>query len=143
MKRLFNKSHAPINLDAGILIVRVAISILMLMHGMPKLMKFFADEPIAFANFLGMGPGLSLTLAVFAEVVCSIFLILGFATRPVLIPLITTMAVAVFHIHGEDPFAVKEKAIIFLLIYIFLFFTGSGKYSLDRIVRKKAVLLDN
>lgn len=143
MKRLFNKSHAPINLDAGILIVRVAISVLMLMHGVPKLMKFFADEPVAFTSFLGMGPGFSLALAVFAEVACSIFLILGFATRLVLIPLITTMSVAVLHIHAEDPFAVKEKAVIFLLTYIFLYFTGSGKYSLDRILSKKAVLLSN
>ena len=143
MKRWFSKSHAPINLDAGILLVRVAISILMLMHGVPKLMKFFADEPIAFADFLGMGATVSLALAVFAEVLCSVFLILGFATRPVLIPLIITMAVAFFHIHGDDPFAVKEKAFIFLLTYIFLFFTGSGKYSLDRILSKKAVLLSN
>lgn len=143
MKRVFNKSHSPINLDAGILIVRVGISILMLMHGMPKLMKFFADEPIAFANFLGMGPGFSLALAVFAEVVCSVFIIVGLATRPMLVPLIITMAVAVFHIHAEDPFAVKEKAIIFLLIYIFLFFTGSGKYSFDRMLSKKSVILSN
>lgn len=137
MNRLLIKSHSPINLDAGILIVRIAISILMLMHGMPKLMKFFADEPVAFANLLGLGPNLSLALAVFAEVFCSVLLLLGFATRPALIPLIITMAVAVFHIHSSDPFAIKEKAIIFLLIYIFLFFTGSGKYSLDRMLTKK------
>ena len=143
MKRLFNKSHAPVNLDAGIFLVRIVISILMLMHGVPKVMKFFTDEPVAFVNFLGLGAGFSLTLTVLAEVVCSLLLIIGLFTRPALIMLIITMAVAGFYIHAEDPFAVKEKAIIFLLTYIFLFFTGSGKYSLDKILSKKAVLLDN
>ena len=137
MKKLLTKSHAPINMDAGILLVRIAVSILMLTHGLPKLMKFFADEPVAFANILGLGVGVSLTLAVVAEVVCSVFLILGFATRPVLIPLIMTMSVAVLHIHADDPFAVKEKAILFLLTYVFLFFTGSGKYSIDAMLNKK------
>ena len=137
MKRLLTKSHTPLNMDAGILIIRIAVSILMLLHGVPKLMKFFADEPIAFANILGLGAGVSLALAVLAEVVCSVFLILGFATRPVLIPLILTMSVAVLHIHSADPFAVKEKAILFLLTYVLLFFTGSGRYSLDAMLSKK------
>jgi putative oxidoreductase len=137
MKRLLNKSHLPLNLDAGILFIRIAVSILMLTHGLPKLMKFFADEPVAFANIMGLGAGVSLAIAILAEVVCSIFLMLGLATRPALIPLILTMAVAVLHIHAEDPLAVKEKAIIFLLVYVFLFFTGSGKYSLDNMLSKK------
>lgn len=137
MKRLLTKSHTPLNMDAGILIIRIAVSILMLTHGVPKLMKFFADEPVAFASILGLGAGVSLAFAVLAEFVCSIFLILGFATRLVLIPLIMTMSVAVLHIHADDPFAVKEKAILFLLTYVFLFFTGSGRYSMDSILSKK------
>ncbi|MEO6681829.1 MAG: DoxX family protein [Ginsengibacter sp.] len=143
MTRLFKRSHAPMNLDLGILIVRIAVSILMLTHGVPKLMKYMADEPIAFANVFGLGMGLSLALAVFAEVFCSILLIIGLATRPALIPLIITMLVAVIFVHGNDPFVVKEKAIIFLLTYIILFFTGSGKYSLDRMLTKKEVILSN
>lgn len=141
MKRLLTKSHAPINMDAGILIIRITVSILMLTHGFPKLMKFFADEPVAFANILGLGAGMSLALAVFAEVICSVLLMLGLFTRPALIPLIITMTVAILHIHAEDPFAVKEKAILFLLTYVLLFFTGSGRYSLDSILSKKRVIL--
>ena len=141
MKRLLTKSHAPINMDAGILIVRMTVSILMLTHGLPKLMKFFADEPVAFASILGLGAGVSLALAVFAEVLCSVLLFLGLFTRPVLVPLIITMAVAILHIHADDPLAVKEKAILFLLTYVLLFFTGSGRYSLDNILNKKRVIL--
>lgn len=141
MKRLLTKSHAPINMDAGILFIRITVSILMLTHGFPKLMKFFAGEPIAFASILGLGAGISLALAVFAEVACSVLLILGLFTRAALIPLILTMVVAILHIHAEDPLAVKEKAILFLLTYVLLFFTGSGRYSLDHILSKKRVIL--
>lgn len=141
MKRLFTKNHHPINMDAGILLVRVAVSVLMLTHGLPKMMKFFGEEPIAFANILGLGAGVSLTLAVLAEVICSILLMLGLFTRPILIPLIVTMSVAILHIHAEDPFAVKEKALLFLLTFVFLFFTGSGRYSLDAVLSKKKVIL--
>lgn len=137
MKKLFTKNHHPLNMDAGILLVRVAVSVLMLTHGLPKLMKFFGDEPIAFANILGLGAGVSLTLAVLAEVISSVLLILGLFTRPALILLIITMSVAALHVHAEDPLAVKEKAILFLLTYVILFFTGSGKYSLDRMLSKK------
>ncbi len=141
MKRLITKSHAPIYLDAGILIIRIAVSVLMLTHGLPKLMKFFADEPVAFANILGLGAGVSLTLAVLAEVICSVLLMLGLFTRPALILLIMTMALAVLQFHAADPFAVKEKAILFLITYVFLFFTGSGKYSIDGMMNKKEVIL--
>ena len=138
MKRLLNKSHSTLNLDAGILIFRVAISLLMLSHGFPKLMKFFAEEPVAFANVFGLGTIVSLSLTVFAEVFCSILLFLGLGTRLALIPLILTMAIVIFHIHAEDPLAVKEKAILFLLSYLILFFTGSGRYSLDNLIYGKS-----
>lgn len=52
MKKLLTKSHAPINMDAGILVIRIAVSVLMLTHGLPKLMKFFADESVVFASIL-------------------------------------------------------------------------------------------
>lgn len=141
MIRLLTKSHAPIYIDAGILIIRIAVSVVMLTHGLPKLMKFLVDEPVGFANILGLGAGVSLTLAVLAEVVCSVLLMLGLATRPALILLIMTMAIAVLYFHAADPFAVKEKAILFLLTYVLLFFTGSGKYSIDGMLNKKEVIL--
>ena len=137
MKRLLNKSHSSFNLDAGILIFRVTISLLMLSHGIPKLMKFFAGEPVSFASVFGLGTIASLSLIVFAEVVCSILLLFGLATRLALIPLITAMSIVVLHIHAEDPLVVKEKALLFLLSFVILFFTGSGKYSLDNMIHGK------
>lgn len=137
MKIVFNKSLQSGNTDVALVFIRVSIALLMLTHGLPKLAKLFSDEPIAFASVFGMSQSLSLTLAVFAEVFCSILFLVGLGTRFAAIPLIFTMGVAVFYIHGADPFSRKETAILYLLGFTFLFITGGGKYSLDYIIGKR------
>jgi putative oxidoreductase len=62
--------------------------------------------------------------------------ILGFFTRFFLIPPIINMAVAAFIFHSADPFAVKEKAIMYLIVFVALFFTGPGKFSLQAVLKK-------
>jgi len=42
------------------------------------------------------------------------------------------MAVALFIQHAGDLFGQKEKALRFLLMFMITFFTGGGKYSLDK-----------
>lgn len=125
------------NTDIGILLLRLGVGGLMLTHGIPKLMRLFGSEPIQFADPIGIGVEASLTLAVFSEVICSILIIVGLATKLASIPLIITMAVAFFVIHADDPFQRKELALFFLIVYVVLLFTGSGKYSLDHYFLKR------
>lgn len=103
----------------------------MLTHGVPKLLKLFGSEEIAFADPFGLGPGMTLALAVFAEFLCSILILLGLATRLAVIPLIITMASAFFIVHATDAFRNKELSLVYLLIYVVLLITGAGKYALD------------
>lgn len=125
--------------DLALLFLRTISSAFMLFsHGLPKLNRLFSSGEISFADPLGIGTVPSLVLAVFSEFLCSILVIAGFLTRASLIPLIITMVVAGFIHHAEDPFTQKEKALLFLLIYIFLFITGPGKYSLNRIIKVKS-----
>ena len=81
-----------------------------------------------------MGSNLSFFLIVFAEFFCSIFLITGFVTRFSAIPLSISMFVAGFIVHQNDPFATKELALIYLVIFIGFIFTGGGKYSVDYLI---------
>lgn len=125
--------------ELALLFLRTISSAFMLFaHGLPKLNRLFSSGEISFADPLGIGTVPSLALAVFSEFLCSILVIAGFLTRASLIPLIITMFVAGFIHHAEDPFAQKEKALLFLLIYTFLFITGPGKYSLSRIIKVKS-----
>jgi putative oxidoreductase len=103
----------------------------MLTHGIPKMSKF-GEDPIQFADPLGFGVFLSLVLAVFAEVICAAAVAVGAATRAACVPLIITMLVAAFIVHGEDPWARKEFAIVYALPFTALLLTGPGAFSVDR-----------
>ena len=137
MKWFFATRINPYLLDLAILLVRVFIGLTMLTHGTPKLMRFSSDGPLHFGDPLNIGMGPSLALAVFAEVFCSLFIIVGLGTRLAVIPLIITMLVAAFVVHKTDGFREQEVALIYLLIYFTLFITGSGKFSIDRQIEKK------
>ncbi|MGB8704864.1 MAG: DoxX family protein [Gillisia sp.] len=124
------------NIHMGLLILRIGIALLMLTHGIPKLLLLLSGDEIHFLDFLGLGASVSLALAVFAEVVCAILLFLGLATRWASIPLIVTMLVAIFKAHGADPFNIKELAVVYLLIFLTLLVAGGGKYSLQQYLSK-------
>ena len=121
--------------DLSLLLLRVTFGGLMFVnHGLGKFTKLMAGGEIKFASVFGMGPELSLGLAVFAEVVCAIMVVIGLFTRTAVIPLIITMLVAIFVIHIGDPFKKMESAIIYLIPYLVLFWNGSGKYSVDEFI---------
>jgi len=139
IQKIFAPGSYSNKINFGLLFLRVTSGIFMLTHGAGKLTKLIEGGTIKFANPIGIGPEASLILVVFAEFFCSIFLIFGIATRISAIPLIITMLVAGFISHAGDPFAVKEKAFLFFVIYVFIAITGAGKYSIDNFIYKKAI----
>lgn len=116
------------NLSATFLRITASLTML-IFHGYPKLINFSAYAT-SFPDPLGVGSATSLALVIFAEFFCSILIILGAATRLACIPLIFTMMIAFFVIHGSDPFSVKELAFLYLLTFIAIFISGSGSFSL-------------
>jgi len=137
MKRTFNTTlnHNAVNL--GLLVLRIGIASFMLTHGWPKLMKLMAGGEIQFLDPFGLGATPSFILAIFAEVLCSILILLGLATRWATIPLIITMLVAIFVAHATDGFQKQELPAHYVLVYLFLLLAGPGKYSLDYFISRK------
>lgn len=131
MKKKLLATTSSTYASLGLLILRLGIGGLILTHGYPKLMRLL-DGNLKFGDPLGIGSGLSFILMVFAEFVCSVFIILGLYTRLASIPLIIGMMTAVFIHHAADPFSAKEKALLYLVAFLCLLFTGSGKYSFDK-----------
>ncbi len=123
----------PISEDFGALFLRLSAGGTMFwQHGWPKLMSF-SDRMDGFADPFGMGGAFSLVLIIFAEVLCSALVILGLWTRAALIPLIIGMCVIAFMVKGDAAFQEKELALVYLFAFVALLFTGSGRYSVDRI----------
>ena len=127
----------PLIIDIVLLVTRIFVGFAMLSHGYPKLQDLLSGEEIQFFSFLGLSDKTSLILAVFAEFVCSIFIILGLFTRFAVFFLIITMAVAGLIVHGGDPFQKREASLLYLSVYLMLFAFGPGKYSIDAMIGRK------
>lgn len=96
------------SMDFGVLLLRLGVGAMMLVHGIPKLGMLISGNWAAFQDPLGIGNFLSLLLCVGAEFGCSILIFLGLSG-----------------------WGAQELAAIYLLIYLTLFYTGPGKFSLD------------
>ncbi|MCQ4034821.1 DoxX family protein [Kaistella montana] len=137
MNYLTSTKSNPLLIDIILLVIRIFIGFAMLSHGFPKLQQLFSGEEIKFFDFLGLGPKVSLILTVFAEFVCSIFIILGLFTRFAVFFLVFTMAVAGLVVHSGDPFEKKEASLLYLSIYLLILGFGPGRYSIDHLITKR------
>lgn len=113
-----------------LLAVRLIFGILMMNHGIQKWSNF-QELSTSFPDPLDLGSTLSLSLAIFGELVCSMGFVVGFLYRLALIPMIFTMCIAFFVIHANDVFAVKELALVYLIVFILMYIAGPGKFSID------------
>lgn len=129
-------SHAPFSLDFGLLLLRVGTSLMLVSHGWSKVIHF-SERLNSFADPIGLGPSVSLQLVIFAEFFCAIFLILGFMSRIILIPMIINMAVITFIVQAGNGFDKQELPMIYLLVFIVLLLLGPGKISLDGKILKR------
>lgn len=118
-----------------LLAVRVSFGVLFFVHGVDKMMNFQTLLE-NFPSVLGFGSYMSLMVAIFCEFCCSLFLIAGLLQRLVLIPMIISMGVAFFDVH-DALLPGGELALIYFIVFIILFFTGPGRYSIDYILDNK------
>ena len=118
-----------------LLAARIIFGLLLLSHGIQKWTNF-QEMSSVFPDPLGVGSSVSLGLAIFAELACSLGFIFGVLYRLALIPMIFTMLMAFFVIHGGDPFAVKELAFVYLVIFVLMLIAGPGKFAIDSIFAK-------
>lgn len=117
--------------DFGLLLLRLIFGGAMLSHGLPKLMAF-SNISQGFPDPLGVGSPVSLSLTIFAEVICALGLMLGVFGRASAMILFFTMAVAFLVVHGADPFAQKELAFLYGFAYLGLALTGPGRWALKK-----------
>jgi putative oxidoreductase len=124
---------------AGLLVLRVLIGGLMLgNHGWGKLMSF-SEKAGSFPDPLGVGSTLSLSLTIVGELVAPALLMVGLFTRAAAAPLLVTMLVAAFVVHGDDPWRKKEMALLYAVPALTLLLAGGGRWSADGWLRRRAL----
>jgi putative oxidoreductase len=116
--------------ENGVFLLRVAVSLLMLSHGVPRALEY---ETLVqtFPDPLNVGTEMSAMLIVFAEVGCSVLLLLGLFGRFASAALFIAMMLAAFVYHFDDPWALKELPLLYASVYACLTFTGPGSLSID------------
>ena len=135
--------------SVGLLILRLGVGGYLLTHGWGKLQMVIAGAE--FGDPLGLGSRLSLILVTGAEFGCALLVMAGFLTRLAAVPVVCAMAVAVSTAHATDPWtmgeaakifvagesqfpASKEPALLYLIPFLALVFTGAGRYSIDGLI---------
>jgi len=122
--------------DIGKLILRTSVGVLMLFHGMNKIIygvdgvKNLLSEA-GLPQFLAYGVYLG-------EVIVPIFLILGLYARIASLVLAFNMLVAIFLAHGESIFSlskhgglVMELPLFYFILSVAIFILGSGRYAVN------------
>jgi putative oxidoreductase len=134
MKWMSTKYSAA-SFNVAMLLLRVGMGVLLFPHGYRKLVEFSARKD-TFMNFLGLGSTTSLILIIFAEVVCSVLIVLGLFTRFAAIPPLIGMLVVVFVSYNGDVFGKGELAALYAVGYTVLLLVGPGKASMDAMMKK-------
>lgn len=135
----------------GLLILRLGIGGYLITHGWGKLHILLAGGADKFGDPIGLGSTLSLSLVTASEFLCALLILLGLATRLAAVPVVISMFVAAFVFHARDPWTMqaaanaflsgasktwssKEPALLYLIPFLSLVFTGGGRLSLDGLI---------
>lgn len=122
----------PPTLAGGLLFLRVSTALLVLyVHGLPKLLHW-PEQARLIEDPFGLGGPLTLGLAVFAEVLCPLLLILGIYARLACLPLLAVLFVAVALVHPEWSLEQGQFAWLLIILGCGLLITGPGPWVLRR-----------
>jgi putative oxidoreductase len=135
LKDTLRMARIPANQDAGLLALRAAgVLPLLLKHGLEKVFTFSAMAA-HFPNPLHIGAVPSLLFAMLSDSICTVLLILGLATRWAALICLINLSVAWAFVHHFQFFGRGadhgELVVVYVAIMLTLLLAGAGKYSVD------------
>ena len=117
--------------DFGLLFLRLTAALLLFyVHGLPKL-QHFDNELQHIDDPLNIGRGLTLGLALFAEVLCPVAIALGLLTRLATLPVLVLLIVSILLVHPEWSIAEGQFAWLLIIVFGSIALAGPGRYSVD------------
>lgn len=128
-KFLFPQPTESKSFSLLLLALRLFFGMMFMLHGFEKLFNY-TELCYVFPDPTGIGSEISLLFVIFAELMCSAAFIFGALFRLCMIPMLIIMLVAFFHIHGGSIFQ-GELALIYLIVFLMMYITGPGEYSID------------
>lgn len=135
MSKLMSTNYTTGSFNLATLLLRLGCGGLLIHHGYDKLVHFSTYKS-QFMNLFGIGQAATLSLAIFAELVCACLVLIGLFTRFAAVPIIITMAIALFMVHKGLIFSEGEMAALFLSMALAILIVGPGKISVDGMAGK-------
>ncbi|MGZ5201457.1 MAG: DoxX family protein [Telluria sp.] len=130
-----NRTDPSVADDAGKLILRVVLAVLLLFHGMSKLIGGIGFVSGMLAK-MGLPPALGY-LVYIGEVVAPVLILLGVYTRVAGLVVVVNMIVAILLVHTSQFFSINETGgwtlelqAMYLAAGVVLALTGAGRFSL-------------
>lgn len=133
VRSLLKLDVIPVHPDIALLILRVWLAGgMIVLHGWGKVGRLTAGS-VKFADPYGLGPELSLTLAMLAEVGAAALLAIGLGTRWAALALIFTLGTAFFAAHGAALSGPGNGELPFVYVagFVAILLAGPGRYSVD------------
>jgi putative oxidoreductase len=117
--------------NAALLVFRVLLAVeLFRVHGMKKF-RIENGQREQVPNPLHLPKTLNALVATFSDTVVPFLIILGVATRLVVLPTIGVTAIGYFVVHRKDSLEVRDVPYMYTLSLLLILALGAGKYSLD------------
>ncbi|MES2240744.1 MAG: DoxX family protein [Bacteroidota bacterium] len=131
-------NDSVVSFDTAILLFRIIVSSqLMIVHGLKKIgigtgVTETVPNPFNFTEWFND------SFAIAANLVFPLFIIVGFYTRLATIPVLAVTLSGYFIVHWNDPLLISDVPFMYSLSFLFIAFSGAGKYSLDNLLRNKS-----
>jgi putative oxidoreductase len=118
-------------IDAGLLWLRLTSSVLLfLTNGWPKI-AHYSDELAHIDDPLNIGRGLTLWMALGAEVLCPAMVAVGWFTRSACLPILVLLLVALLLVHPDWSLGQGQFGWLYVIVYASLGLAGPGRWSAD------------
>ena len=148
MAKRFTRKRYPLiegfvnNGDLGRLLLRVPLALLMLFHGIHKLLYGygFVEAMLLKARL----PGYLSHGILIGEILAPLLILLGIYTRPAAFLQVVVMVMAIYLVHSREMFSIGEQGgyalelqMLYLAGSLAVFFLGAGCFSLSKDGRKR------
>lgn len=133
MNNFVSLGFLPRHMDFALLVLRVWLGFaLFIRHGLEKITNL-SSMAAHFPNPLHIGSGPTFAVALFSDAICSILVMLGFATRWAAIVIMINTGAAFIFVHRFAFFGPRNGELpwIYFGWALALFIAGPGRYSFD------------
>ncbi len=127
---LYSNLGSDLN-NIAVLFFRILLALeLFRVHGMKKF-KVKNGEREHVPNPLHLPEKMNALVATFSDTIVPFLVMLGVATRFVVLPVIGVTAIGYFVVHRHDDIEVRDVPYVYTLCFLFLLVIGAGTFSID------------